>query len=173
MLNSLASIARDTIARKNPFPSLPGFPSNEYACKWGLTDLYPEDEKILRGAIENRKTFDTGWVGCKKEIRDFRMISDGKVLTIQTSAAMDDFDELIYDALDDDTELTDDQIEELNDYWNESLDMSTETESEATIPVTTYESAMEVMSKMEDENDKQLEEWFEIVKSWVKEVTSR
>lgn len=169
-LESLANIAKDTIARKNPFPSLPGFPLGVYACKWGLTDMYPEEEKILREAIDTRKTFDTGWCGCRKEIRSFRMISDGEVLTIQTSAEIDDFDDLIYDAMETEEELTDDQIEELNDYWCES-DLDTYTESERTIQLTTYEDAMKVMSQMEDNDDKYLNECFEIVKSWVKEVT--
>ena len=171
MLRSLADIAKDTIARKNPFPSLPGFPSNAYCAHWGLTDLYPEDERILRSAIDNRKTFDTGWVGCKKEIHYFRIISDGKVMTIQTSAEMDDFDDLIYDAMDEEVELTDDQVEELESYWYES-DIDSSASSEVTIPLTTYEAAMEHIEKMIDHDVKQLDEWFEIVKEWVKEVTS-
>ena len=172
MLKSLADIAKDTIARKNPFPSLPGFPSNAYAAHWGLTDLYPEDEKILRNAIDNRKTFDTGWVGCKKECHYFRLISDGNVLTIQTSAEMDDFDDLIYDAMDEEVELTDDQVAELEDYWSES-DIASSAWSEVTIPLTTYEVAMEHIEKMIGHDAKQLDEWFEIVKEWVKEVTNR
>jgi len=171
-LKSLASIAKDTIARKNPFPPLPGFPSGTYCAHWGLTDLYPEDEKILRDAIDNRKTFDTGWVGCKKEIYYFRLISDGNVITIQTSAEMDDFDSLIYDAMDEEVELTADQVEELESYWYES-DIDSSASSEATIPLTTYEIVMELISKMNDHDVKQLDEWFEIVKGWVKEVTSR
>ena len=170
---SLANIAKDTIVRKNPFPALEGFPSNEYAAKWGLTDLYPEDEKILRNAIDTRMTFDTGWVGCKKEIRWFRMISDGKVLTIQSSAEMDDFDDLIYDAMDEEIEITDDQVEELHEYWYESMDMDTSTGSEVTIPLTTYEDAMKVLDKMEDQDAAQLDSWFEVIKVWVKEVTGR
>lgn len=172
MLKSLADIAKDTIARKNPFPSLPGFPSNAYCAHWGLTDLYPKDEKILRAAIDNRKKFDTGWVGCKKEIHYFRLISDGNVLTIQTTAEMDDFDDLIYDAMDEEVELTDDQVAELEDYWYES-DIDSSACSEVTIPLTTYEVAMEHIEKMIDHDVKQLDEWFEIVKEWVKEVTNR
>ena len=169
MLKSLADIAKDTIARKNPFPSLPGFPSNAYCAHWGLTDLYPEDERILRNAIDNRKTFDTGWVGCKKECHYFRIISDGKVVTIQTSAHMDDFEDLIYDAMDKEVELTADQEAELNDYWYES-DMDSSTYSEITIPVSTYEDVMKHISKMNDHDVQQLDEWFEVVREWVKEV---
>ena len=169
VLRSLADLAKDTIVSKNPFPSLSGFPSSYYAAKWGLTDLYPEDEAILRNAIDNRKTFDTGWVGCKKEIRYFRLISDGKVITIQTSAEMDDFDDLIYDVMDTEVELTDDQVEELHDYWNES-DIDTSTQSETTIPLTSYEDVMTIISEMEDRDEEQLREWSNVVKEWVAEV---
>lgn len=167
--SSLANIAKDTICRKNPFPSLPGFPSSMYAAKWGLTDLYPEDEAILRSAIDTRSMFDTGWAGCKKEIRSFRIISDGNVVTIQTSADMDDFEDLIFDALEDGQDLTNDQVNELFDYYNDS-DISTTVESEVTVPLTSYEDIMSIISRMEDENEKQLSAWFDVVKSWVAEV---
>ena len=169
---SLAHEARNTIVRKNPFPSLPGLPSNAYGCKWGLTDLYPEDEAILRAAIDARKTFDTGWIGCKKEIRSFRMISDGKLITIQASAEMDEFPDLIYDALDDDVELTEEQVETLEEYWYNDTEMFTEVESERTVPVTTYKDAMMILEQLEDANDRQLNAWFEVVKQWVKDVVS-
>ena len=50
--------------------------------------------------------------------------------------------------------------------------MDTETMSEETVPVTTYEAAMEILSKLENENDERLNSWFEVVKSWVQEVIS-
>lgn len=171
MLISLASIAKDTIARKNPFPSLPGFPSNEYASNWSLTNLYLEDEKILRNAIDNRQTFDTGWVGCKKEIRYFRIISDGNIMTIQTSAEMDEFEDLIYDAMDEEVELNDVDITELIDCFLE-LDINNHTESETTIPFTTYENVMTAISEMENRDEEQLREWFETVKQIVNEHIS-
>jgi hypothetical protein len=173
MLHSLADIAKDTIARKNPFPKLEGFNAGIYVCKWGLTDLYPEEERILRDAIENRKTFDTGWVDCKKEIRSFRMISDGTVLTIQACSSMDDFDDLIYDAAPDGTEFSDEQIEELTDYWNDSMDLSTDAEAEATVPVTTYKEAIGVLGKLEAQNEKSLDSCFQVVQSWVSEILAR
>lgn len=172
MLESLANIAKDTICRKNPFHSLPGLPSNAYGCKWGLTDLYPEDEAILRDAIDSRKKFDTGWIGCKKEIRSFRIISDGNVITIQAAAEMDEFEDLVYDAMDEEVELTETQMDELLNYWYNDTEMMTETESERTIKLTTYEDAMKVLSELEDENEKLLNTWFEIVKDWVRSVIS-
>ena len=164
--NSLANIAKDTIARKNPFPPIEGLPHSMYGCKWGLTDLYPEDEQILRSAIDNRQTFDTGWIGCKKEIRSFRMISDGKAITIMACAEMDEFEDLIYDAMDKEVELTEEQTEELWEYWYES-DMNTSTVTEHTVPVTTYEDAMSILDKLDDSAVKILDDWFEVVKEWV------
>lgn len=169
-IRSLAEIARDTIVRKNPFPRLDGMHTSSYGCKWGLTDLYPDAEEVLREAIENKATFDTGWIDCRKEIRAFRMISDGTNITIQASAEMDDIPELFYDALDVDTELTDDQISELTEYWYQDTEMSTDVISEQTVPVTTYADAMRILSMLEDQNDKQLNEWFEVIKSWVEIV---
>ena len=169
--DSLANIAKDWFGHPNPFSALPGFCSGRYACKWGLTDLYPEDEKILREAIENRRIFDTGWAGCQKEIRSFRIISDGKVITIMANADMDEFDDLIYDVMDTEVELTEEQLETLHELWVDSPEMSTYAESEKTVPVTTYEDAMEILSNLEDANETQLKEWSNVVKSWVKEVT--
>ena len=173
-VNSLANIAKDTICSKNPFPALDDFSDDIYVCKWSLTDLYPEKEKILREAIEDRKTFDTGWCGCQKEIRSLRIISDGKEMTIQAAAEMDEFHELVYDALWDEKgeeeEFTEDQMNQLWEYYNDS-DIGTETQREVTIPVSTYEAVMEELERLEDYNDKELESWFEIVKSWVSEVT--
>ena len=170
MFESLYNVARPRIGHTNPFPALEGFPSGMDACKWGLTDLYPEDEAILRTAITNKQVFDTRWAGCKKEIRSFRMISDGNVLTIMASAEMDDFDDLIYDAMDTEEELTEEQIEMLHDFWYDSPEVTTETESETTIELTTYDAAMEALAKLEDENEKHLNRCFEVVKEWVKYV---
>ncbi len=168
--DSLANIAKDTICRKNPFPPLDGLPSSADGCKWGLTDLYEEDERILRAAISERKTFDTGWVGCKKEIRSFRIISDGQKITIMASAEMDDFNDLIYDAAPDGTEFTDEQFAILDQFWCDDLEICSETMSERTVPLTTYEDAMSILSELEDANDRQLEGWFEVVRSWVADV---
>ena len=170
-LESLANKAKDTICSKNPFPEL-DLSHGIYGCKWGLTDLYPESEKALRKAIENRETFDTGWVDCQKEIRSFRIISDVKIMTIQAFAEMDEFHELVYDAMETEVELTEEQMNELWEYYYES-EIGTETQREMTIPVSTYEAAMEIIAQLEQYNDDELNGWFEIVKSWVSEVINR
>ena len=79
---------------------------------------------------------------------------------------------LVYDAMETEVELTEEQMNELWEYYYES-DIGTETQREMTIPVSTYEAAMEIISQLEQYNDDELNEWFEIVKSWVKEVIDR
>ena len=170
-LNSLSSIAMDTIARKNPFPRLEGFATNGDACHWWFDELYPESENVLRKALEEKATFDTGWVGSKKEICSFRIISDGKVLTLQTSASMDDIEDLFYDAAPNGVEFTEEQTESLMDYYHES-DVDTTAGSEITIPYTTYEEVLKNLCEMSKCDFKQLDEWFEEVKQWVEEVVS-
>ena len=170
MYESLANLARDRIGHKNPFPKLEGLPSNAYGAHWGLTDLYPEDEAILRRAIENKETFDTGWIGCKKEIRWFRIISNGEIVTVMVNAEMDDIDELVYDACPDGVELTDEQAESVKE-WCFEEGIETEATAEHTMPLTTYEDIMEVISKLEDSTDKMLNDNFKIVENMVEYAT--
>lgn len=74
----------------------------EYASKWRLTDFYPGAEEKLRAALASGEDFDTGWFGCKKEIRYARYTLEAGKLTVQVSSHMDDLwdsNDLIYDAL--------------------------------------------------------------------------
>ena len=166
MYESLAPLARDTIARKNPFPNLEGLPSNLYGAHWGLTDLYPQDEAILRRAVENKETFDTGWIGCKKEIRWFRIISNGDIATIMANEEMDVIDDLVYDVCPKDKELTEEQAEAVKEWFFED-GLSTESTIERTVKLTTYEDVMKVISELEDENYKILDHVADIVKNMV------
>ena len=73
-----------------------------YASKWGLTDFYEESEKKLKDALASGEDFDTGWWGCKKEIRYARICRENGAVTVEVSCHMDDLyesDDLIYDAL--------------------------------------------------------------------------
>ena len=90
----------------------------EYAAKWGLTDLYPESEDKLRQALLSGEDFDTGWWGCKKEIRYCRITQEIGMITVEVSAHMDDLwesDDLIYDALWETTKQEDELPEEIID----------------------------------------------------------
>lgn len=72
------------------------------AAHWGLTDLYEESKQKLKDALASGEDFDTGWWGCKKEIRYARICRENGKITVQVSCHMDDLweeDSLIYDAL--------------------------------------------------------------------------
>lgn len=74
----------------------------EYASKWSLTDWYEESEQLLREALDSGEDFDTGWFGCRKEIRYARICREDGQITVEVSSHMDDLfdgDDLIYDAL--------------------------------------------------------------------------
>lgn len=92
-----------------------------YASKWGLIDFYEEAERKLREAINSGEDFDTGWFGCKKEIRYARYEKSEDGFFITVSAHMDDLwdgEELIYDALSEigiEDELTEELIGEIRD----------------------------------------------------------
>lgn len=73
-----------------------------YAAKWGLTDFYEESERKLRDALNSGEDFDTGWWGCRKEIRYARIVRKNGEICVSVSCHMDDLyeeDDLIYDAL--------------------------------------------------------------------------
>jgi hypothetical protein len=73
-----------------------------YASKWGLSDFYEESKAKLVDALNSGEDFDTGWWGCKKEIRYARIVREDGKITVEVSAHMDDLWEqtdLIYDAL--------------------------------------------------------------------------
>ena len=167
-MESLANIAKDTFAKKNPFPRLKGFAENGDACHWGFSELYPESEKVLRKAIEEKATFDTGWVGCKKEICSFRIISNGKIVTIQTHAEMDEIEDLIDDATPNGVELTDEQREEILNLWYVDTEMQTETGDEKTIPLTTYEDIIKCLVAMGNTDIKVLHNWYVAIQDWIK-----
>lgn len=105
-----------------------------YASKWSLTDFYEEAEKKLREAIESGEEFDTGWFGCKKEIRYARYEKSKDSFFIAVSAHMDDLwdsEDLIYDALNEigiEEEVTEEVIDEIRD-----IAMEDGIEDEATV----------------------------------------
>lgn len=93
-----------------------------YASQWCLTDFYEKSEQKLRDAIASGEEFDTGWWGCKKEIRYARIMRDDEDVTVEVSCHMDDLydsEDLIYDALWDECrteeELPDDIIASITD----------------------------------------------------------
>ena len=103
-------------------------------CKWGVSDWYDAFEEEMVKAIESNEPFDTGWVGCKKEIESFRVTrnEDGDAY-VEVWEGMDDGQDLVYDAVWDvfgelQLEVNDSDIEEILDIlWND-WDFCTERE---------------------------------------------
>lgn len=59
--------------------------------KWGPSDFYPEVHQQLAEAFASGLDWDTGWMGCKKEILSSRFSREGNTVTVQVSVS-DDFD---------------------------------------------------------------------------------
>lgn len=151
--------------------------TGEYASKWGLTDFYPEAEEKLQEVLASGEDFDTGWFGCKKEIRYARIVREEGEIEISVAAHMDDLweeDDLIYDALWEVSKIEDELPEEIIDSIREAAiyDIDDHTELSITLPATsTFDEIVEAMGKLEDEaeenNHRMYLELCEIVKAHV------
>ena len=140
-----------------------------YASHWGLTDLYPETEELLRKLLDSGEDFRTTWWGAKKEIVYAQYEADGDELSVTVQNQMDDLwdgsHDLIWDAIDDlkyvdkklpadweaDDDFTDFVLECIND-WNNPMDIEDSAISITILPrTTTYENLMEAVSKTWDD----------------------
>lgn len=132
-----------------------------YASKWGLTDFYEESEQKLKDALNSGEDFDTGWFGCKKEIRYARIVREDGEITVEVSCNMDDLydydsaPDLIYDALWEERhteeELPDEIIDSIID---EAIDVQIDdhTKVDETLPAdASFDDIVAVIGKLEDE----------------------
>ena len=150
----------------------------EYVSKWGLTDWYPESEKILRDVIESGEDFETEWLGCKKEIRYAKYARDEEGFVINVQSHMDDLftgDDLIYDALwascHSEKVLPDDTIDRIRSECIE-VGIDDNTEFCVTLPKdASWDEIMEMTKKLENEVEENNQDMFnrlcEIVKNHV------
>ena len=148
----------------------------EYASKWCLTDFYEESETKLKQALESNEDFDTGWFGCKKEIRYARYKRENGVFTIEVSCHMDDLYEqpdLIYDALWEsckvEIELPDDIIDSILDACvcyeiEDSITLMEELSGNAT-----FDEIVEKTDELESEAEKANHSMFERLCAIVKD----
>lgn len=149
----------------------------EYVAKWGLTDLYEDAESILRGVIDSKAPFETGWIGCRKEIRYMNIQRDEDGIHIFVSAHMDDLtdsNDLIYDALwevmHEEIDLDDDIIDEIRecaDFWG--VTDQTVTESHLDSDASFDEVLLEI-ADLESEAETDNERMFKLLCRIVKEV---
>ena len=79
--------------------------------------LYPEVRGMLKEALVSDEDFNTGWGCFKKEIESIRIQAIGDTIIVSVCESMDDIPDLIYDC-DNSDDLTDDEIDELVDYWD-------------------------------------------------------
>lgn len=129
----------------------------EYASKWGLSDFYEESKAKFMDALNSGEDFDTGWWGCKKEIRYARIVREDGHIMVEVSCNMDDLwdeDDLIYDALWEerkvDEELPDEIIESILEMAYGDIDDHTEVAE--TLPAdASFDDIVAVIGKLEDE----------------------
>lgn len=130
----------------------------EYAAHWSLTDLYDYSREKLQAALASGEDFDTGWWGCKKEIRYARICRDGGEIRILVSCHMDDLwdgDALIYDALWEECgaeeQLPDELIDTVRSF---AIDcgIDEQTELSEVLPTSAgFDELVKVIDRLEDE----------------------
>ena len=138
-----------------------------YASKWGITDFYEDREALLREVVESGEDFDTGWFGCKKEIRYARYTKNRHGFFITVSAHTDDLYEgadLIYDALSvefDAIGVTDDLIDEIRELaMKDGIDDVSYVDVRLPRDVS-YDDIIRATQEAEDEADARNKEMFE------------
>jgi hypothetical protein len=131
---------------------------------WGLTDLYPECEKNLRDLLKTGADFETEWCNSKKELLSARYRRENGSVWVDVNQWMDDLWEegdLIVDAMCDlGVELDSDGFEYVRRIASEmeiddAIAISEEVGEDAT-----YEDCMEMVTRLMDKTDAQLNEWY-------------
>jgi hypothetical protein len=144
------------------------------ACKWGVSDLYEEAEKNLRELLTYSGEFRTEWCDCKKELYSFRLWFDDDNIEVTVNQWMDELYEG-YDLIDDamwdlgkqDIELSDEEIEYIRDLCYDSDVTDSVTECKIIERNSTYEQIIETLEKLADITNKELEDYYDVVKNIV------
>lgn len=144
------------------------------ACKWGVSDLYEEAEKNLRELLTYSGEFRTDWCSCKKELYAFRLCFTDEYINVVVNQWMDDLYEeysLINDALWDlgkqDVELNDEEINYIRDLCYDSDVTDSVTECKIIERNSTYEQIIDTLEKLADITNKELEDYYDVVKNIV------
>ena len=131
-------------------------------CKWGVSDWYEEFEKEMEKAIESNEPFDTGWVGCRKEIESFHIVrnEDGDI-AVEVWEGMDENEDLVDDAIWDvfgkpQSEVNYSDIEEILDIlWND-WDFKTELTCDCDFAFKEDSTTAEKIQQLKDALDEQI-----------------
>lgn len=149
------------------------------ACKWCVSDFYPEAEKTLRETLASGEDFDTYEYSCKKEIHYGRITRENGEIVVSVRCYMDDLWEqtdLIYDALwdvaDEETELSDETIEVIREAaLDDGIDDSS-VRAEALSAAATFDDIVAALNRCESaaeaKNDEMYKRLCEIVAAEVR-----
>lgn len=149
-----------------------------YGCKWGVSDLYEEAEKNLRELLTYSGEFRTEWCSCQKELYSFRLWFTDSKIKVEVSQWMDDLYEQA-DLIDDaiwalkssgykfGAELNEDDFENIRDMCFDAEIETEVMESKFIKRDSTYEEIMSALDELADLTGKELDEYFEQVKSAV------
>ena len=168
----------DVVCRVRNMDTQPQFPPEQTlelcyadACKYGLTDLYDVAEQNLRKVLKERIPFNTGWCGCQKEIRSFKIESDGmRKLRVSATEDIDDVPDLIYDADMGET-LTEEDAKCIEEMLDDDMEFCTETTSEKELPANaSYEDIMKALEELEEGNSSYLHGMFNKVVALAEEI---
>jgi len=135
---------------------------------WGVTEMYPDVEKIMREVIASGERFDTGWHGCKKELQSMSIQRTEDEVIVEVSAYMDDLEDyaIILDCLtsEEEQKITEEQCEAIANALDEMfLDFQTEIEERDKLPVTaTFEEIVEKAEECLDYCGRRLKESFHL-----------
>ena len=138
-------------------------------CKYGVTVLNDDAEEKLRELLDSGRDFDTGWGSCTKELESVRFYARGDEITVGVSMEMDDMPALIYDATPNGVDLSEEEVDAIQDMCDELYEgISSETLIDRTIPrSSTYEEVIEAVREAREEADEYLNEQYEKCKSCV------
>lgn len=132
--------------------------------------FYDDARELLDHDLKSGKDFDTGWHGFKKEIESMRIYAYGDNIFIEVWVGMDEMPELIYDC-DGGEDLTEEQVELVEDIWNDELWTKTENTHEIRVPRnSTIEDIVKAASEVRDEIDSELDECFKFLEGTVKGI---
>lgn len=146
-----------------------------YASHWGLTDLYPENEKLLRDWLASGEDFATTWWSSKKELVSAKYEAEGDTITVSVSQSIDDLwfsSDLIMDAI---WELgldwEDPSEEELDAIREEASEFAIDDGHTASICIprdSSFETVMTTTLKAWGNTDSVLQQGYETLKTIVK-----
>lgn len=151
------------------------------ACKWCVSDFYPEAEKTLRKALASDEDFDTYEYSCKKECHYGRITRENGEIVVSVCCFMDDLwdqTDLIYDALwnvaDEETELSEETIKSIRDAARDEDIDDLSVHSEALSATASFDDVVAALNRCESaaeaKNDEMYKRLCEIVVAEVRKT---